>query len=762
MISLCALITSTTLVFASDFTITVDSLGIGNRWSNRTATPLQISVKSSSSTPTAAWIQWEVPDANGDLVLWGKQMTLSPNSSTSIWLYAPLQPWAHDDIEWKVSLRGWNGTTPTETLSSTSFSSNSIRAMHIKPEQGIIAIFGTKQLGLTTYQSQKMEVKQEAIQLISGLQNNDLPDSWVALESLDSIVWADAAPALSLRQEDALFEWIKRGGNLVVSLPAVGNPWNIGSPDAPLADLFKGVEISFEQMPLGFLDQVVGRNNGWPTMKVPIYTFKFDHTFYPTVQLKNKKTIGVQKNVGHGSFTLLGIDVSSGLLASVELPEADLFWNNIFGKRSDAPSQQTISTLKLDEQLSSAIPTNTIVELGTLISQEIAMSTTASGRLGIVFIIIILYWLIAGPIGFYLLFKMRKQRWSWMVFTAVGSLFTLLTLALSRTTSSIKTPIRHISIIDHVYGAQGQLAKGWFSLYMPKFGSSQVQLDGGSNNLLLPWSTPNSSLTPLFIDQKEVVVNLDYIPNSFDQPSRATTANFSYNWLGGINLPFYSSLIRVVPNKEPKENSEASLTGEVINNASSALYDVTILWITDFRMPFKNLGRFQNGTLAPWVDYTKSGQPLRQAYMWRLPQWNAEEIIRFSQLDTSMANDFTKALEGRYIPKIPANQFIPESTFLSKKDWRKKLEEISLYSHLITPTYQKMAGEEKSPPSFRTIRKGGRSFDFAEWFSKPCIIVMGFLQNAPIPVSISVDGENVAPSTGETFVRWIYPLGELQ
>ncbi len=761
MISLCALIASTTVAFASDFTITVDSLGIGNRWSNRTATPLQISVNSTSSNPTAAWIQWEVPDANGDLVLWGKQMTLSPNASTSIWLYATLQPWAHADIEWKVSLRGWDGTAPTEILSSTSFTSNSIGAMHIKSEQGIIAIFGTKELGLSAYQSQKMEVKQEAIQLISGLKNDDLPDSWVALESLDSIVWADASPNLSLRQEKALFEWIKRGGNLVISLPPIGNPWNIGSPDAPLADLFNGAEISFEQIPLGLLDQVVGRNNGWPTVQMPIHTFKFNHAFYPTVQLKNKKTIGIQKNVGHGSFTLLGIDVSSGLLASVGLPEADLLWNNIFGKRSDAPSQQTISTLKLDEQLSSTIPTNTILELGTLISQEIAMSTTASGRLGIVFIIIVLYWLIGGPIGFYLLFKMRKQRWSWMAFTAVGSLFTILTLVLSGTTSSIKTPMRHVSIVDHVYGAQGQLAKGWFSLYLPKFGTSRVQLDGGNNNLLLPWSTQNRSLTPLFIDQKEVIVNLDQTPNSFNQPSRSTTANFSYNWLGGINLPFYSSLIRVVPNKEPKENSEGNLTGEVINNASSALHNVTILWVTDFRMPLKNLGRFQDGTLAPWVDRTKSGQSLRQAYMWRLPQWNAQDTIRFSQLDASMANDFTKAVESRYIPKKPTNQFVQKSTFVSKKDWRKKLEELSLYSHLITPTYQKIAGEEKSPPSFRTIRKGGRSFDFAQWFSKPCIIIMGFMQNAPIPVSISVDGENVEPSTGETFVRWIYPLGEL-
>jgi hypothetical protein len=87
---------------------------------------------------------------------------------------------------------------------------------------------------------------------------------------------------------------------------------------------------------------------------------------------------------------------------------------------------------------------------------------------------------------------------------------------------------------------------------------------------------------------------------------------------------------------------------------------------------------------------------------------------------------------------------------------------LSLYSHLTPPVYQKDSGSKQGPESYHAIREGGRVLDFAEWFSRPCLIVMGFIPNAPLPVSITSDGEEIKRSKGVTLVRWVYPLEQVQ
>ena len=445
--------------------------------------------------------------------------------------------------------------------------------------------------------------------------------------------------------------------------------------------------------------------------------------------------------MGFGAVTILGIDLTSGQLVSLGLPETDVFWNRILGRRSDAPSQITVSKLNDDERLSKTIPTESYLSTGNLVAQEIAMSTTAGGRLGTVFILILIYWLVSGPIGYFLLRRKQKQRWAWVSFAMLAVTFSFVTWGLASTTTNIKTPLRHVTIVDHVYGGNGQRAIGWCSIYLPTFGISSVQLGGAQNNLLLPWTSPNAYLTPPFVDHREIVVNLDRIPNTFNQPSRATTANFSYDWNGGIDNPFYNSLIRVMPDDEPtyiKNHADqpfGTLRGTIVNNITKPIRDVTIIWVTDQRNPLSSFGHYQDDTIAPWIERGKSGQPLNRAFAWRVSTWGSGQKIDFSSFDATPTTDFSVAMKSRYQPSEQMGRnMLAASGVVSKKDWRTKLEMLSLYSHLEPPTYQRAAGSKQSPQSHRAIRIGGHDLDFADWFGRPCIIVMGFVQNAPIPV----------------------------
>ena len=774
MYSALTLLIASVVGVADNYSIEVNSLGIGNAWTSGAVTPLQVTVSSSVNEATAAWVQWEVPDADGDTVLWGKPITLSPNGDTSIWLYAPIQPWSNPSSTWTIGLRNWEEGEPVGELATTRFSANSIGAVHYENTEGFIAVFGTRRLGLSQYQPyQPNEVKQEASMIVSGLQNSDLPDAWPCLEPLDAIVWADATPQFSYRQETAMRNWIERGGHLIISLPTIGDPWNLGSENGPLSELLNDFQSNVKQIPIGYLDQVIGRNQGWPTIDITVRTFPTQNNrekpnaMYPIVQLRNGETIGVQKTIGFGAVTVIGVDLASGQLASLGLPETDVLWNRILGRRGDTPTQHTISILKTNGQLSLSIPTTTTLPIGHLVDQEIAMATTAGGRLGIVFILILVYWLCGGPIGYFILRRKRKQRWSWVVFAGIASIFTLVTWGLASTTAGVKTPLKHVTIIDHIYGGHWQRAIGWFSLYLPTFGSSVIELEGEENNLLLPWTSPGANLTPQFVDQQEVIVNLEHIPHQFNQPSRATTANFSYEWLGGIDHAFYDSLIRVALHNEPAwvstkgKKNIGKIRGEIVNHATQSLHDVTVIWVTDKQFAIPPLGQHLDHATASWIQMNKSGQSLNEAYSWRIPVWKPGETINFADFDATPISSFSNAMRSRYQPEDSKGRLY-NARVVSKKMWRMKMEMLSLFSHLEPPAYQKSIASTQSPPFYQAIREGGRTLDFAEWFGKPCIIVMGFIPQAPIPVPISVNGEHITQSSGETFVRWVYPLGELQ
>ena len=146
--SFCSLLVCCAIGVAQDFTITVDSLGVGNTWTAGVVTPLHITVTSNRNEATAAWIQWEVPDADGDSVLWGKPITLSPEGKTSAWLYAPLRPWVDSSFAWSVRLREWDGNEPTGELAITQFTSNSIGAIQTESINGCIAVFGSRRVGI--------------------------------------------------------------------------------------------------------------------------------------------------------------------------------------------------------------------------------------------------------------------------------------------------------------------------------------------------------------------------------------------------------------------------------------------------------------------------------------------------------------------------------------------------------------------------------------------------------------------------------------
>lgn len=70
-----------------------------------------------------------------------------------------------------------------------------------------------------------------------------------------------------------------------------------------------------------------------------------------------------------------------------------------------------------------------------------------------------------------------------------------------------------------------------------------------------------------------------------------------------------------------------------------------------------------------------------------------------------------------------------------------------------------------SQPSAALVRRATHGYDIARWFTQPCVIVIGLLEDrdltpadkAVLPTPVRVDGEAVR-SAGVTLVRWMYPM----
>jgi hypothetical protein len=759
---ICALSTAV-LTAVPDYTIKVDSLGIGNSWRAGDINPLHLTVSNVNSEPVAGWISWEVPDGDGDVVAWGRPITLTPNQDVSTWLYAPVQPWANGNTAWTVRVRSLEDGSPSEQLASFRFTPQSVNASMLSPKNGAIAVVGTRRLGLHGLAGAGKSVTVlEPTSIISGLQPEDIPDAWPCFDSIDTLVWADAKPELDYRQTKAIEDWIFRGGHFIIILPTIGNPWALGSPESALASILEDVTPTVGNTSLGSLHHVLGKSKQDSDMTMTVRSFD-EPDASPIFTLPDGRVIAITKDVGVGMCTIIGVDLADRRLGSIGLPQADVFWNRVLGRRGDTPSPMVLQKLEDLDLLSGTIPSSTTLPMGSIAAQVIAMSTTAGGRLSTVFMLVIAYIIVGGPVAYLVLRKKRLLRWSWMWFASTAIIFTATTWVLAKTTSDVPTPLQHLSIVDQIYGAPKQQVHGWFSLYLPNYSTNQISISGNAN-LLMPWTPSELSKTPSFADTRHVSVNIDQVPASFDQPSRATTSNFQFNWSGGLQSETYQSLIRVGNEEEPAvrtlENGTAiGLSGVVVNKMKVALHDVSVVWVTEKKTTPALHAKDKNGHDFPWIKLNESGKPLNVAYSWRLSDsWDPEEHLSLHSFDPTIDAKLERGFNERYKQEKRWDAFGSGSP-MPQQELSKRLEMLSFYSHLKPPVYQKKVGADTAAPSHIFYRDGGRELDLASWFGRPCIIVIGFVRNASIPIAIEVDGEEINQSSGLTMVRWVYPLG---
>ena len=123
---------------------------------------------------------------------------------------------------------------------------------------------------------------------------------------------------------------------------------------------------------------------------------------------------------------------------------------------------------------------------------------------------------------------------------------------------------------------------------------------------------------------------------------------------------------------------------------------------------------------------------------------------------TGRALRLSRNIEDAYIKQYRGSSILPGAQNLNLDRSRRSMEMLSLFHQLTPPSYLKSpdrSGEETA----RVARDVGRRADLSAWFTRPCVIVTGFLEESACPIPLRVNGEPFK-SQGLTMVRWIYPL----
>ncbi len=645
----------------------------------------------------------------------------------------------------------------------------------------------------------------ENTRVASNLKPSQLPDRWYGLTAFEAVAWAgdNVSPQdMSIDQAEALRQYVQWGGHVIIVLPAAGNPWGLGAAGQTLIEDLLPCRTAGqtprrdEGVPLGELLPVMSKTKSLQKIGVRrgeppefnIRVFKdlphagtmtgafdvIDNGFEPLLALPDGRVIAVQKRVGFGRVTVIGIDLADGRLASIGLPQADVFWNRILGRRMDTPTLSEFQSMEKQDRLERwNYSSDKNMGSGALFSTGISMTGTAGAGLLLAFLMFVAYWCVA-TFGYFMLKHYQLARHAWLAYAGTAAVFTVIAWG-SVGLVPRATEVQHITVLDHIAVPPGnpaeeqyQRATSFFSVYLPDYGFTRLALEksGDHRNLLLPWTPPGEQPTP-FPNTDTFSVDVARNMADFRLPSRSTTTQLYANWMGGVDAN-WGGLLRVDPANplrvvKSADGSEASLAGSIISDLPGPLKDVTVFWIRNLRMPNRSYAKVNN-TDADWVNPLQSGGMMNRGNWWKLDArgWETGSWVDAATLKLDGQSPLAK-LGTAYVDPYAqrSQQYMADTNSIDSKDQRRFMEMMGIF-HQIPPPVYISSGRGATMAGSDTVtfhRELGRELDLSTWFTRPCVIVMGYLEDSALPIPLRIGSSDEAPSsTGLTMIRWVYPL----
>jgi hypothetical protein len=365
--------------FQNEVSIREAQIGVGGVVREGDWAGLQFGITDLGDRVREVVVRVQIVDPDGDYTQYERVVATDPGDEKLVWVYANLP----NDIVGDTLLVLVNEASETESgtrvgrqLGRTEIAMSRV----ISDRQGMVARVGNQWVGLLQYQldfsprtgrggggqsfdnSPQGEHERSRVIQLSGA--SQMPDRWLGLMPFSTIVW-DAGPMgeLGVEQAAALREWIHRGGHLVVMLGAESVNWIPNRLVNPLFDAMPLVDITrVEAVDLDLYRDMISSNDRLtlPDNQV-VHTMSVQDgadTSRDAIRVfsgPDGKCVVARRLVGSGAVTFVGLDFSHRQLSAFSLPEPELFWNRVLGRRRKMVSED-------DEQgLIATFSQNTVV-----------------------------------------------------------------------------------------------------------------------------------------------------------------------------------------------------------------------------------------------------------------------------------------------------------------------------------------------------------------------------------------------------------------
>lgn len=775
--------------------VSLETFGVGNVSRPGAWVGVRLRLTDSSPRERDVLVRLSMPDADGDTMVAERKITLNPGVAQGTWLYFRIP--FHFDPGRGATASVYEAIVPEDADPSAGFVPGRLLARQtvaptptnsmLPKTMGVLGVIGNDELGLKRYAVRSdggalggtyMPYGHEATELAPGLSPASLPDRWMGYEAMWALVWGPSVEPSQVRGEQAraIREWVERGGHLVIVLPSVAQQWT--NPESnELHDMLPVVTVNRREgvdlEPYRALLQRV--RSGPPLPKEGVV-----HVLEPMATASANEAIRIMNGpdggcvvarrlVGAGMVTLVGMDLGSNSVRAAT--RADVFWHRIFGRRGSVEGGTAESLTSAAAQPRDVA----IYDLG--IASMIEKRGRAAGGVLLGFVVFIVYWLIAGPVGFAVLKGRKQTRHAWLAFVIASAAFTLLAWGGASMLRPGRVEASHVTFLDHVYGQPLSHARTWASILLPKYGDSRIAIgdpaelgERRSPGVIAPWDQPQDEAVAVsFPDSRQYVVDAREW-ESMRVPSRWTIKQVQANWSGGPRWKMPRPVIAGTQNEGKLElvaNTPSDLQGMVRgvlrHEMPGTLQDVLIVVVRGQT----NLDR----VIEPPTNATQfrkimsTGMLYSNAFMFTYATWPAGE-----ELDLSIA---TRGSQGATAASTAFRaKFSPESDSgtamtgfgtraVPPRDW---LNAVSFMTLIEPPDVADMdTTGRRAAERASAVRMLTHGLDLGRWFTQPCIIVVGRMDASAAgstgesPVPIAVDGE-LAPTTGTTMVRWIYPL----
>ena len=814
-------------------TIDMDRFGFGNAFRPGGPVAMRLVVRSDLDEAVPGLIQWEIPNPDGDVTTNTRRVEIpGRGGEISTWLIGDLPSAANPaDVArepWLVRVFEYRDGARVREIASARVDPTSAQAKAVSQDEDLVVVIGPNPAGLDGYGPLAGGPRpglNEMTVTIDGVEPGDIPDHWAGLEACSTIVWAANDPRYSpslIRNKPstrrALRDWLRRGGHLVILLPASGDPWQIGEDRNVLGDLLSDLAPEREtDYPLSqalpalsdtpdlrrpdasitlrrFDPETLGPN--WrPLAGFRPYAPAFDASRVPipegTSDAGRRVLVdqaraawppppapvvhAVRRDVDHGTLDVIGIDVSDPDLRVQQaslLPKAWIFWNPILGRSPFTVNGEAVRQLKEDRRLQQtaidAIDSN-------LVSPFIALTGAAASGVGIGLLLFAAYWLLAGPVGFAILKRTGKQRHAWAVFCLVGLVFAVVAWLLGAVTVGGGRELQHLTVLTHVYAAEDDAdapaldhATCWFSTRLAGYGRNEVAVgDGGRADLLAHFSPPPPATQRQFLDNTRYDRPFDD-RSRMSSPSRATSAEFVADWVGRplATEDLWNATIKVDPD-HPVEvafdrASGLTVRGRLLNGTGATLEDVTLVVVVSDRTAPLPPGPT---TLPELAGTITTGVPPNLGIAVSFDTWapgdsvDLARAIGGTRLVTTYGqrNSFRAELDRIFQSRTAREQVAQQlvDDVPTMSERRRSLNALSLFG--ILPDPRIVVERDSVGRVSRFVRRSARSIDLSRRLGEPNLILTAFAEGVPCPVPIEIDGEE-RDGTGTVMLRWIHPL----